>query len=325
MIWLSEGDKKTKFFHLSTLNHRAKTHISHLKKGDLKITEEKDIMEEMVAFFSSLMTANPNINLDHQADFLRVIPPLVSKEHNKLLSSIPKDEEIFKAVCSLGGDKAPSPDGFPMFFFQKLWKLIGKDVCDAVKEFYGAKQMLKEINSTFLCLIPKNIGANSLDQFRLISLCNSLYKIISKVLTSRLLLVIPSIIVDQQNGFILGRQILNSVISVHQNIHSLSCSNNQGFIMKVDIAKAYDRVEWAFLSKILHAFGFDHKVVGDIYQLISTSSIAVLVNGSSSHFFNPTQGLRQGDPLSPILFVIMADFLGRYIGDLIQKGVIKGL
>jgi hypothetical protein len=209
-----------------------------------------------------------------------------------LIGSIPKDEEIFKAVCSLGGDKAPGPDGFPMFFFQKFWKLIGKDVCDAVKEFFGAKCMLKELNSTFLCLIPKRIGADSPEQFRPISLCNSFYKIISKVLTSRLLLVIPSIIADQQNGFIPGRQILNSVISVHENIHSLACSNNQGFIMKIDIAKAYDRVEWGFLLKVLEAFGFCQKVVRIIHQLISTSSIAVLVNGSSSHFFHPSRGLR---------------------------------
>ena len=154
-------------------------------------------MEEMVTFFSSLMTADQNINLESQAEILNVIPPMVSKEQNKMLSSIPKDEEIFKVVCSLGGDKAPGPDGFPMFFFQKLWKIVGKDVCDAVKEFFGAKQMLKEVNSTFLCLIPKKLGADSPDQFRPINLCNSFYKIISKVLTSRLVQVIPLIISDQ--------------------------------------------------------------------------------------------------------------------------------
>ena len=160
-----------------------------------------------------------------------------------------------------------------------------------MKEFFGAKKMLKEVNSTFLCLIPNKFGADSPDQFRLISLCNSFYKIISKILTSRLLLVTPLIIADQQNGFTPGRKILNSVISAHENIHSLSCSNKQGFIMKVDIAKAYDRVDWSFLSNILIAFGFDYKVVGLIHQLISTSSIAILVNGSSSQFFNPSRGL----------------------------------
>ena len=143
-----------------------------------------------------------------------------------------------------------------MFFFQNEWNLVGKDVCCAIKEFFGAKRMLKEINSTFLCLIPKKVGADFPNQFRPISLCNSFYKTISKVLTSRLLLVLLDIIVKQHNGFVPGRQILNYVIIVHDNIHSLSYSNNQGFIMKIDIAKAYDRVEWSFLEKVLLAFDF---------------------------------------------------------------------
>lgn len=243
LIWLNQGDKSTRFFHLSTLKHRAKNRISYLKKGDLKITEENDISGEMVSFFSSLMTADPNIDPAHQAEILKVIPPLIIEEQNKLLGCIPKEEEILNAICSLGGDKSPRIDGFPMFFFQKNWKLVGREVCDAVKEFLGAKRMLKEINSTFLCLIPKKIGADSPDQFRSISLCNSFYTIISKILNQRLLLVLPSLIADQQNGFIPGRKILNFFIVVHENIHFLSCSNNYGSIMKVDIAKAYDRVE----------------------------------------------------------------------------------
>ena len=143
-----------------------------------------------------------------------------------MLGSIPKEEENFKDVFSLGGDKSRGLDGFPMFFFQKEWNLVRKDVCSAVKEFFGANFFLKEIYSTFLFLVPKNMGADSLYQFRLISLFNSFYKSISRVLTSRLLLVLRSLISNQQNSFVLGRQILNSVITVHENMHSLSCSNN---------------------------------------------------------------------------------------------------
>ena len=95
--------------------------------------------------------------------------------------------------------------------------------------------------------------------------------------------------------------------------------------MKIDIAKAYDRVEWTFLEKVLLAFGFNSNIVRMVLQLISTSLIFGLVDGCSSTFFNPSRGLRQGDSSSPILFTIMADFLGRYIGKLVPNGDIKGL
>ena len=112
--------KETKiliFFHLSTLKHRAKTSISNLKKRSLKIIEKKDISEEMVSFFSSLMSSNPNIELTHQVGLLNIIPSLFTKEKNIILCSIPKEEEIYKAIYSLGGDKSLGPDGFPMLFF----------------------------------------------------------------------------------------------------------------------------------------------------------------------------------------------------------------
>ena len=114
-------------------------------------------------------------------------------------------------------------------------------------------------------------------------------------------------------------------MAAHENRHSLSCSNNQGFIMKIDIVKAYDRVEWTFLEKVLLAFGLNNNIVRIVLQLISTFLIAILVNGCSSNFFNPSKGLRQGDPLSPIIFTIMVDCLGRYIGKLVLDGDIIGL
>ena len=117
LVWLNEGDRNTNFIHLSTLKHRVKNCIWNLKKGSLNITEEKDISEEMVSFYSSLMTSNSNIDTTHQAKLLNGIPSLVTKEKNRILCSIPKEEEIFKAVCSLGGDKFWGLDGFSMFFF----------------------------------------------------------------------------------------------------------------------------------------------------------------------------------------------------------------
>jgi hypothetical protein len=113
----------------------------------------------------------------------------------------------------------------------------------AVQEFFGARRLLKEINATFLVLVPKNLGADSLDLFHPISLCNALYKIISKVLTLRLLKILLIIISPHQSGFVPGRQILDSIMAVHEVIHSLEKGKREGFLLKLDLSKAYDRVD----------------------------------------------------------------------------------
>ena len=112
---------------------------------------------------------------------------------------------------------------------------------------------------------------------------------------------------------------------VHEVIHSLEASKREGMLLKLDLFKAYDRVDWAFLDKVLHAFGFDQKVCKIISQLFTTPSLAILVNGAPIDFFKPLRGLWQGDPLSLNLFIIMAKCLGRLIEKSKQDGSLKGL
>ena len=100
---------------------------------------------------------------------------------------------------------------------------------------------------------------------------------------------------------------------VHEIIHFLEVGKREGLLLKLDLSESYDWVDWTFLGSVLQAFGFDHEVRKLISQLISTSTLAILVNGAPSNFFKPLRGLRQGDPLSPILFIIMAKCIGRLI------------
>ena len=135
--------------------------------------------------------------------------------------------------------------------------MVKGDVVKAMQEFFGAKSLLKELNATLLVLISKTPGVDSLNLFRPISLCNSFYKIILKVLITRLLKVLPLIISPQQSSFVPGRQILDSIMMVHEVIHSLEVGKREGFLLKLDLSKAYDRVDWGFLKAFLQAFGFD--------------------------------------------------------------------
>lgn len=114
-------------------------------------------------------------------------------------------------------------------------------------------------------------------------------------------------------------------MTVHEVIHSMEARKREGMILKLDLSKAYDRVDWSFLGLVLQAFGFDQKVCKIISQLVSTSSLAILVNGSPLYFFKPTRGLREGDPLSSILFIILAECIGRLIKKTKMDGRIKGL
>lgn len=144
-------------------------------------------------------------------------------------------------------------------------------------------------------------------------------------MTTRILAVLPFIISEEQKGFVPGRQILDSIILVHEKIHSLSAAKKEGFLIKLDLAKAYDRVEWDVLFKIMGAFGFDDKVIKIIREMITTPMFSILINGSPTNFFKTSRGLRQGDPISPILFTILAESMSRLIHKLKQSKTIKGL
>ena len=123
------------------------------------------------------------------------------------------------------------------------------------------------------------------------------------MLASRIIKILPSSITPQQYGFVPGKPILDSIMTVHEVIHSLEEDKREGFLLKLDMSKAYDCVDWAFLLKVLKAFGFNSRVIKLIILLMATTSPVVLVNDSPLTFFKPSRGLKQGDPFSPIIFI----------------------
>jgi hypothetical protein len=173
-------------------------------------------------------------------------------------------------------------------------------------EFHARGLFEKSLNASFISLIPKNPGANSIKDFWPISLVGGIYKIIAKVLANRLKSVLEKVISKSQSAFIKGRQILDPILIANECIDSTLRSGEPGVICKMDLEKAYDHVNWNFLLYMWRC-GFGGQWCLWIAHCISSVWFSVLVNGSPYGFFKSSRGLRQGDPLLPLLFVCVCD------------------
>lgn len=157
------------------------------------------------------------------------------------------------------------------------------------------------IHKTHVCLIPKIKGANTLKDYRPISLCNITYKIITKIISNRLKPIMNTLIGPCQSSFLKNRQATDNAIIVQETMTHFQKmkGKNVSMILKIDLEKAFDKIEWSFIRNTLIYFGFAHNIINLIMSCVSTSSISILVNGDHTEFFQPSRGIRQGDPMSP--------------------------
>ncbi|PNX79615.1 ribonuclease H, partial [Trifolium pratense] len=257
-----------------------------------------------------------------------VIPNLINEDINAVMTMLPSHQEIKSAVFALNKDSAPGPDGFGAFFFQHYWEIVKIDVFNAVLEFFTTSWILPGFNSNIITLLPKTSNATSIDQYRPIAMANFKFKVISKIIADRLANIMPFIISKEQMGFIHDRNIKDCLCIASEAVNLL---HNKAFggnlALKIDISKAFDTLEWSFLLKVLNRFGFNEKFCNWIHVILKSAFLSISINGKSEGYFNCSRGVRQGDPLSPLLFCIAEDVLSRSISKLVLEGkldLIKG-
>ena len=322
--WLLDGDNNTEFFHRIANGRKRKNTIFSMMNNGSNLEDEAAILDHATQYFKNLFGPSdcPSISLDpHCWKECEKISP----EEDELLGQPFTEEEVSGVIFSMEKNTAPGPDHMPIEFFQACWEVIKLDIMRMFDEFHDHKLEMERLNYGTITLIPKIKDANQIQQYRPICLLNVVYKIFTKALMLRMEKSMSKIISKSQNAFIKGRNIMDGVMSLHEILHDTKVRKKEGLVLKLDFEKAYDKINWKFLMDCLKQRGFGAKWCAWIWQVMTSGTLSVKVNNSLVSYFKSGKGVRQGDPLSPLLFNIAADALAKMITTAQENDLFTGL
>lgn len=320
--WDIERDTNSKFFLKVIRYRRRKNYIHGINHQGNWESDPNTVKRVFYEFFENQFRIKARRLTLNVKD---LVPSGVKEESVNNLSTQITLEEVEFALRSLDSNKAPGPDGLNEAFIKKIWDYIRSDFMAIIKTFQATRELLKGINSSFITLIPKIETPVSPGDYKPISLINFLMKVLLKVLANRLSPVLDYLIAENQMAFIKGRNISNSILIANEVAHSIIKEKCPGVILKLDFAKAFDSIRWEFLEDTLIAFNFPKNWIGWIKAILQSAKPSVLVNGTPTKEFSMRQGLRQGDPLSPLLFNLVGEMLSRMFFRATECGSFEGV
>ena len=325
-LFLKSSDRNTRYFHNRASHRYRRNSIKGLKNSANEwCTSDSQVSEIVIRFYESLFSSS---NPSDMHKVMEAVEPKVTADMNQELTKVFTREEVDLALKNMEPLTAPGPDGMPPIFFQSFWSVVGDDVTFAVLDCLNNCRIPPDLNHTFVTLIPKVKSPEFISEFRPISLCNVIYKLFSKVLANRLKKVLPYLVSENQSAFQAGKVITDNILMAFETLHYMKNhqSGKTGFMaLKLDMSKAYDRVEWSFMKELLRKLGFHEKWVALMMECITTVSYSILINGEPSGTINPSRGIRQGDPLSPYLFILCTEGLHGLLNQAVVAGDIRGI
>jgi hypothetical protein len=275
MRWLKDGDANSKLFHAVANGRRAKNFISAVKNGTEIITDqqgkERIFYDSFRALFGTIQNKESSIDLH-----------MLGMPAHDLddLEAIFSEEEIWGVIKEMPPDRAPGPDGFIGAFYKRAWPIIKGEVMAAILKLYVRDgRTFERLNRALITLIPKKHDAEEVGDYRPISLVHSFTKLFSKLITNRLRPKMESLVSKNQSAFIKGRNLHDNFLLVRQLARKINARKEPGVLIKLDLARAFDSLSWAFLFEVLQRLGFPTRVLRWIAIALRTATTRVTVNG----------------------------------------------
>ena len=310
--WYEDGEKNTQYFEQLLKSNKRKSVIREIyDKNRQEIKDDNEILKIIKSFYEKLY-ANNEVILDENSLFFTKLPKL-SEESRDICEGKVTRNECYNVLKEMKFNKSPGNDGFTVEFYLTFWPALGDVLVTTLNESYDRGKLSTSQKQGVITLIEKD-GKDPMyvQNYRPITLLNVDYKILSKVLANRIKQVLCEIIHYDQVGYIKDRNIGEAVRLIDDMLfHSLNQTN--GFLVTVDFEKAFDSVAHAFLSKVLDLFGFGDSFRSWIKVLYTDISSCVMNGGRSTGYFDIKRGVRQGDPLSPYLFLLAIETLAQVI------------
>lgn len=320
-LWLKSGDRNNKYFHAMASARKRNNQIQRLKNDAREWKEWNHGLQELISgYFRQLYSSD----MPEWDEVIDQIPCTITETQNIELVRPLSNEEVKNALFQMHPDKAPGPDGMTPVFFQNHWHVVGNDVIKVVRQFFTDGTGFR----TNVVLLPKKKDPMKITDMRPISLCNVVSKIFTKVMANRLKVLLGNVVSDTQSAFIPGRLISDNIMVSYEVMHYLKRKRRgkDGYMaLKLDMSKAYDRVKWGYLRTIMSKMGFSSWWVELVMRCVESVKYDISHGGYDMETILPGRGFRQGDPLSPYLFILCTEGLSAIIRKYEASKWIRGI
>ncbi|XP_062099879.1 uncharacterized protein LOC133805734 [Humulus lupulus] len=308
VTWLRQGNLNTSFFYAFLKKPKAENGIVSFITEDGKMVDKfSKVVYHFVGHLRDFLGSSSSATGRLKVQIVEMGPQLSVERQMKLLKPFSR-KEIQESLFSIPITKSPGPDGFGSGYFKEVWQDIGDEVCAAITQCFETGNFPTELHETTLSLIPKVVNPSRAVDNRPIACCYTLYKCMAKLICKRMTDILHDLVQPNQGAFVKGHSIAHNIMIFQDLIKNYGrTSTSSRCAIKIDLRKAYDTVDWDFLEDLLKALRFPMKFIGWVMACVRNTSYFLLMNGK----FKGGKGLRQSDPMSPLLFVLIMEYLTR--------------